>query len=599
MKKLKKLLFLGISLFLINLNVQVNATTIKQFMDTTEEVQVEEKNVHMTFEKVIPEMLHNVRANIEVLNNKNGQITTFNDVKIGENGEVSDSRVYQFDGALDSSFFTSLTSPTPEKKESPKSKTLNLPALGESDVFITSYGFFLLVSVLGVYIVCRKSKKGKWLLLFLLIGGSTSILPISTVFAQNTKNYELSQYEFYTDGDYTIKLSLKSYYTTNNDSIPPIESNQSSLNVHDSTLYVGDTWDAKDNFDNAKDQGGKTVDFSKITVTGKVDTSAVGDYTVSYLYQGIKKDAHISVKANQSSLIVHDSTLYIGESWKAEDNFVSATDKEGNSLDFSYIRVEGVVDTSKASTYEIAYSYQNKLAKAKITVEDQNMPVNNGDGTVNFMNQTWDIMKDYGDGNVMIAGLEPIKSGSLPFVRFNSIGYYYQEDNDNLNGYDESLPKLLLDDWYNKNILGMPVEKYIQPVTASNPVLGKMKQLGWTSNTIGGWGNDPVKRQLWRDEIMAPDKYPTLVGTGKKQAFLMSASDVVKNTNQIGHFTNEANKHMVNLNIKGVSDVYLRTPGEEVKATLMLSKMFPNFIGTNTIEAAGASTIPTLVVNIP
>lgn len=599
MKKLKKFVFLGIILFFISSNIQVNATTIKHFMDATEEVQVAEKNIHMTFKKVIPETLHDVQANIEILNNKNGQITTFNDVKIGQNGVISDSRVYQFDGSLNSSSFSSVMIQTPEKKENSKNKTIKLPALGESDQFITSFGFLLLVSVLGVYTVSQKKKKGKWLLLLLLIGGSTKTFPVSTVFAQNAKNYELRQNELYTDGDYTVKLTLMADYTTNIDDISPIEPNQTSLNVHDSTLYVGDIWDAEDNFNNAKDQNGKTVDFSKITVIGEVNTNTIGDYTVSYLYQGIKKDAIISVKANQTSLNVRDSTLNIGEIWKPEDNFVSATDKKGNSLDFSSIKVEGIVDTSKASTYEIVYSYQNKLAKAKVTVEDQSMPINNGDGTVDFMNQTWDIMKDYGDGNVMIAGLEPIKSGTLPFVRFNSIGYYYQEDNDNLNGYDESLPKLLLDDWYNKNILGTPVEKYIQPVTPSNPVLGNLKQLGWTSNTIGGWGNDPVKRQLWRDEIMGPDKYPTLVGVGEKQAFLMSASDVVKNTNQVGHFTNEANRHMVNLNNNGVSEVYLRTPGEDVKATLMLSKTFPNFIGSNTIESAGASTVPTLVVNIP
>ncbi|MBD5824720.1 bacterial Ig-like domain-containing protein [Lactococcus petauri] len=599
MKTIKGLLFLVISLFLLTSTVEVNATTIKHFMDTTEEVQIAERKIHMTFKKVIPEALQNVQANIEVLNNKNRKIATFNGVTIGEEGEISDSRIYQFDSALDSSFFSSVMNPTLTKKENLKKITSELPALGESDQFILSSGILLLITVSGIYLVSRKRRKGKWLLLIILIGGASRVLPTSTAFALDTPNYDLSQYEVYTDAQYTIKLTLTANYKMDNDVTPPLESNQSSLTVHDSILYVGDSWNAKDNFDNAKDQSGKLVDFGKITVNGKVDTSTVGDYTVSYRYQGIKKDAHITVKANQSSLTVHDSTLYVGDHWKAEDNFVSATDKEGKNLDFSYISVEGIVDTSKASTYEIVYSYQNKIAKAKVTVEEKNMPINNGDGTVDFMNQTWDIMKDYGNGNVMIAGLEAIKPEGLPFVRFNSTGYYYQEDNDQLNGYDESLPKILLDDWYNKNVLGTSVEKYIQPVTPLNPILSKMKQLGWTSNTMGDQGNDPVKRQLWRDEIMAPDKYPTLVGTGKKQAFLMSASDVVKNTDQVGHFTDEASKHLVNLTNKGVSEVYLRTPGENVKATLMLSKTFPNFIASNFIESAGASTIPTLVVNIP
>lgn len=303
---------------------------------------------------------------------------------------------------------------------------------------------------------------------------------------------------------------------------------------------------------------------------------------MSYTYGSKTTKAQVTVKNNQSTLNVKDSSLNIGDVWNAEDNFISATDKEGREVKFSEIRVEGEVDTSKVETYEVVYDYQGKIAKSKITVEDPSIPVNNG------------------DGNVMIAGLEPIKPGTLPFVRFTSTGYYYQEDIDNLNGYDESLPKPLLDEWYNKNILGTSAEKYVQPVTPSNPTLGDMKQLlGWTSNTIGELGNDPVKGQLWRSEVMAPDKYPTLVGTGKKQAFLMSASDVVKNTDQVGHFTDEAKRHRENLIVNNVSSIYLRTPGEHVKATLMISEMFSNFMYSNYIESAGSATIPTLVVNIP
>lgn len=375
---------------------------------------------------------------------------------------------------------------------------------------------------------------------------------------------------------------------------------KTSINVKDSTLYVGDTWNAKDNFISATNASGRNVDFSNVKVAGTVDTSQVGTFVVSYTYGGKTTKAQVTVKNNQSTLNVKDSSLNIGDVWNAEDNFISATDKEGREVKFSEIRVEGEVDTSKVETYEVVYDYQGKIAKSKITVEDPSIPVNNGDGTVDFMNQTWDIMKDYGDGNVMIAGLEPIKPGNLPFVRFTSTGYYYQEDIDNLNGYDESLPKPLLDEWYNKNILGTSAEKYVQPVTPSNPTLGDMKQLlGWTSNTIGELGNDPVKGQLWRSEVMAPDKYPTLVGTGKKQAFLMSASDVVKNTDQVGHFTDEAKRHRENLIVNNVSSIYLRTPGEHVKATLMISEMFSNFMYSNYIESAGSATIPTLVVNIP
>ncbi|WP_301405888.1 bacterial Ig-like domain-containing protein, partial [Enterococcus entomosocium] len=66
-----------------------------------------------------------------------------------------------------------------------------------------------------------------------------------------------------------------------------------------------------------------------------------------------------------------DSTLYIGTEWKAEDNFDSAIDKDGNPVDFADVTVEGTVDTSKAGTYEVSYSYEGVTSTAVITIRDK------------------------------------------------------------------------------------------------------------------------------------------------------------------------------------------------------------------------------------
>ncbi|WP_415623767.1 bacterial Ig-like domain-containing protein, partial [Listeria welshimeri] len=106
------------------------------------------------------------------------------------------------------------------------------------------------------------------------------------------------------------------------------------------------------------DKDGNSVDFADVTVEGTVDTSKAGTYEVKYSYEGVTSVATITVKTIQTAVNVHDSTLYIGTEWKAEDNFDSAIDNDGNPVDFADVTVEGTVDTSKAGTYEVSYSYE-------------------------------------------------------------------------------------------------------------------------------------------------------------------------------------------------------------------------------------------------
>ncbi|EBF5184149.1 BspA family leucine-rich repeat surface protein, partial [Listeria monocytogenes] len=65
--------------------------------------------------------------------------------------------------------------------------------------------------------------------------------------------------------------------------------------VQDSILMVGDTWNPEDNFVDATDSAGDPVDFTDITVTGSVDTTQPGLYTVTYSYGGITSTAIVTV----------------------------------------------------------------------------------------------------------------------------------------------------------------------------------------------------------------------------------------------------------------------------------------------------------------
>jgi LPXTG-motif cell wall-anchored protein len=169
-----------------------------------------------------------------------------------------------------------------------------------------------------------------------------------------------------------------------------VKDKQTAVNVHDSSLYVGDTWKSEDNFDSATDVDGNKVDFSQLTVDdSKVDTSKAGVYDVTYTYDGVSSVAKITVKDKQTAVNVHDSSVYVGDTWKSEDNFDSAFDKDGNKVDFSQLTVDdSKVDTSKAGVYDVTYTYDGVSSVAKITVKDKQTAVNVHDSSV-YVGDTW------------------------------------------------------------------------------------------------------------------------------------------------------------------------------------------------------------------
>ena len=61
----------------------------------------------------------------------------------------------------------------------------------------------------------------------------------------------------------------------------------------------------------------------------------------------------MTVKPDQSKLEVKDTTIYVGDKWKPEDNFVSATDRDGHAISFDKVQVKEV-DTKKTGEYQIS-----------------------------------------------------------------------------------------------------------------------------------------------------------------------------------------------------------------------------------------------------
>ena len=184
-----------------------------------------------------------------------------------------------------------------------------------------------------------------------------------------------------------------------------VKEKMTSVNVHDSTIYVGDNWQAEDNFDSALDKDGNSVDFQDLAVNdSEADTSKAGSFDVTYTYDGVTSTAVITVKEKMTAVNVHDSTIYVGDNWEAENNFDGALDKDGNDVDFSALMVDdSKADTSKAGTFEVAYTYDGVTSTAIVTVKEKMTTVNVHDSTI-YVGDKWEAEDNFNsaldkDGN--------------------------------------------------------------------------------------------------------------------------------------------------------------------------------------------------------
>jgi uncharacterized repeat protein (TIGR02543 family)/LPXTG-motif cell wall-anchored protein len=167
---------------------------------------------------------------------------------------------------------------------------------------------------------------------------------------------------------------------------------QTEIKVKDSTIHVGDAWTPEDTFVSAKDEDGKAVAFDKVTApkADAVDTMTIGDYEVTYSYNGKEAKATIHVVANQEALKVKDVTIYEGDDWSAADNFVNAADKDGNGISFDKVKTSGAsdVNTNKEGTYEVTYQYGNQTQVGKVIVLKNQTSITTKDSTI-YVGGSW------------------------------------------------------------------------------------------------------------------------------------------------------------------------------------------------------------------
>lgn len=223
-------------------------------------------------------------------------------------------------------------------------------------------------------------------------------------------------------------------------------------------------------------------------------------------------------------------------------------------------------------------------------------PELNADGTVSFANEKWSVIKNYGDGNYMIAMQRAVETD-----KFNTNGSFYTADQDSLDGYSNSNVKAIIDNWYDTTIKGTAYESSVLPVTLNNPTLGDMKGKygNWTSNTVDNWVSGDFSGFLAMNQ---PDAFPTEVnGPGaKKQAFAMSGSDVSTGQGEWGELTPEVKKYaMVLLEKEVYAGVWLRTPHYRSSYASSFNTYYAPTEVTGVSLGNGIAATPTLVVSIP
>ncbi|NKD28397.1 LPXTG cell wall anchor domain-containing protein [Enterococcus casseliflavus] len=255
------------------------------------------------------------------------------------------------------------------------------------------------------------------------------------VSATDKKGQPLSLAELTTSGDVDTKVPGEYQVIYRNGKAEAtatitVLADQSSVKAKDSTLYVGDDWHAVDNFVSATDKAGANVPFSNVTVSGSVDTSKEGQYKVTYSNGKTEAIATITVVANQETVAAKDSTLYVGDSWVAADNFLSATDKDGKALPLTEVTVDGTVDTSKAGKYEVVYRNGKAEATATITVLADQTSVKAKDSTL-YVGDDWEAANNFVSATdktganlpfsgVTVSGLvDTSKAGEYPVVYQN------------------------------------------------------------------------------------------------------------------------------------------------------------------------------------
>ncbi|MBU7447108.1 MULTISPECIES: BspA family leucine-rich repeat surface protein [Lactiplantibacillus] len=157
--------------------------------------------------------------------------------------------------------------------------------------------------------------------------------------------------------------------------------NQAAISVDNNsgTLYANGIWNPDSVVVNATDVDGSTVEDARIKCSGTVDMTTPGENKLTYSFvdslgKEHSKDTTVTVLENLAGIKVKSTTesFRIGAKWSEENNFDSATDVDGTSVDLSNVAIESTVNSEVVGQYKVTYSFtdqQGQLRSIVVPVE--------------------------------------------------------------------------------------------------------------------------------------------------------------------------------------------------------------------------------------
>jgi hypothetical protein len=111
-------------------------------------------------------------------------------------------------------------------------------------------------------------------------------------------------------------------------------------------------------------QDGDLTSAVQVTSTGGFDPTTPGTYTIGYsvtdsLNNSATGTRTITVVSDQTAVVTRNESIPVGSTWSPADDFVSATDADGNDVALSNVTVSGTVDTTTPGTYSVTYGLTN------------------------------------------------------------------------------------------------------------------------------------------------------------------------------------------------------------------------------------------------
>jgi len=228
------------------------------------------------------------------------------------------------------------------------------------------------------------------------VNGET--IDVDQALAEKQLVADLSQLDLSTTGDQFVKVTYTDTTGTSHEATVTVHvvATKANLQANGTKVVAGPNapvWQATDNFVSAKDADGQALTLDDIDVTGNVDTTTPGEYTVTYHYidkagNDLSQTVTVKVNASQATVVTKDATVTAGSTakWTPNDSYVSGTDADGQALALNDVQVTGTVDMATPGTYRITYQYTDVAgnvvnATAKVTVVAPTDPDTDNNGS--------------------------------------------------------------------------------------------------------------------------------------------------------------------------------------------------------------------------